>query len=203
MKIMLIIAMLGHILCCVCDNIITYTPNGRFGLADLKDNNKLSARFENMNTSRQINSMLWGIPALMMQACGYFAIADNIRTAAPTCAMVMAAGAVIYLASGVAHHIICGLIEWFYIRFGRTEEARVTVLDFFKKTSVTMVACYVGLIMASVTLFAAVVTGGTTAPVWVCVFNTVIFYIVLSPFRIVGAGNIAGALTFLGLALFM
>ena len=30
-----------------------------------------------------------------------------------------------------------------------------------------------------------------------------IFYIVLSPFRIVGSGNIAGALTFLGLALFM
>ncbi len=203
MKIMLIIAMLGHITCCVCDNIITYTPNGRFGLADLKDNEKLSARFENINTSRQISSMLWGILALAMQVCGYFAIADSLRVTAPTCAMVMAAGAVIYIAFGVAHHIICGLIEWFYIKFDRTEKARVTILDFFKKTSVTMIACYVGLIIVSAALFVAVFTGCTAAPVWACVFNAVIFYIVLTPFKVVGAGNIAGALTFLGLAIFM
>lgn len=203
MKIMLIIAMLGHIICCVCDNIITYTPNGRFGLADLKDNEKLSARFNNMKTSRQINSMLWGILALAMQVCGYFAIADNIRVTAPSCAIVMAVGAVIYIAFGVAHHIICGLIEWFYIKFDRTEKARQTILVFFKKTSVTMIAAYIGLIMVSVALFIAIITGRTTAPAWACVFNAVIFFLVLTPFRIVGAGNIAGALTFLGLAIFM
>lgn len=203
MKIMLIIAMLGHIICFVCDYIITFTPNGRFGLADLKDNEKLSARFENMKTSRQINSMLWGILALAMQVCGYFAIADGIRGTAPICAVIMAAGSVIYISFGVAHHIICGLIEWFYIKFDRTEKARQTILDFFKKTSVTMIACYVGLIMVSAALFVAVVTGRTAAPEWVCVFNAVIFFIVLAPFKAVGAGNIAGALTFLGLALFM
>ena len=38
MKIMLIIAALGCILCGWCDIIITYTPNGRFKLDDLKDN---------------------------------------------------------------------------------------------------------------------------------------------------------------------
>lgn len=203
MKIMLIIAMAGHIICWVCDYIITCTPNGRFGLADLKDNEKLSARFENMNTSRQINSMLWGILALAMQVCGYFTISDSLRVTAPVCAVVMAAGAVIYIAFGVAHHIICGLIEWFYIRFDRTEKARVTILDFFKKTSVTMIAAYVGLVMVSAALFIAVITGSTPAPAWACVFNAVIFFIVLAPFRAVGAGNIAGALTFLGLAVFM
>ena len=31
MKIMLIIALIGHIICCVCDNIITYTLNGKLG----------------------------------------------------------------------------------------------------------------------------------------------------------------------------
>ncbi len=203
MKIMLIIAMLGHIICCICDNIITYTPNGRFGLDDLKDNEKLSARFENMKTSRQINSMMWGILAIAMQVCGYFAIADNIRATAPVCAMIMAVGAVIYITFGVSHHIICGLIEWFYIKFDRTEKARQTILDFLKKTSVTMIAAYVGLIMVSVTLFIAVITGCTTAPAWACVFNAVIFFVVLTPFKLVGAGNIAGALTFLGFVIFM
>ncbi len=195
--------MIGHILCCICDNIITYTPNGRFGLADLKDNEKLSARFENMPVSRQMHSMLWGIPALAMQVCGYFAIADGLRGSAPVWAVVMALGGVIYISFGVAHHIICGLIEWFYIKFDRTEKARETILDFFRKTSVTMIAAYIGLIMIAVSLFAAVITGCTSAPVWACVFNPVIFFIILTPFKVVGAGNIAGALTFLGLAVFM
>ena len=177
--------MIGHILCCICDNIITYTPNGRFGLADLKDNEKLSARFENMPVSRQMHSMLWGIPALAMQVCGYFAIADGLRGSAPVWAVVMALGGVIYITFGVAHHIICGLIEWFYIKFDRTKKARETILDFFRKTSVTMI------------------TGCTSAPVWACVFNPVIFFIILTPFKVVGAGNIAGALTFLGLAVFI
>ncbi len=203
MKILLITAMVGHIICWVCDYIITCTPNGRFGLADMKDNEKLSARYENMKTSRQTNSMLWGIPALAMQVCGYFAIADNIRDTAPICAVMMAIGAVIYISFGVAHHIICGLVEWFYIKFDRTEKARVTVLDFFRKTSVTMIACYSGLVIVSAALFIAVITGGTTAPAWACVFNAVIFFIALAPFKAVGAGNIAGALTFLGLAVFM
>ena len=169
----------------------------------MKDNEKLSARFENMKTSRQIYSMLWGILALAMQVCGYFTIADSIRATAPVCAVIMAAGAVLYISFGAAHHIICGLIEWFYIKFGRTEKARLTVLDFFRKTSVTMTAAYAGLIMVSAALFIAVVTGCTAAPAWACVFNAVIFFIALAPFRVVGAGNIAGALTFLGLAIFM
>jgi hypothetical protein len=128
------------VICCVCDNIITYTPNGKFGLADLKDNEKLAARFENMPTSRQMISMLLGITALAMQVCGYFALADSMRETSSVCAVIMAIGAVIYISFGVAHHIICGLIEWFYIKFDRTEKARVTILEFFKKTSVTMIS---------------------------------------------------------------
>ena len=156
-----------------------------------------------MPTSRQMISMLLGITALAMQVCGYFALADSMRETSSVCAVIMAIGAVIYISFGVAHHIICGLIEWFYIKFDRTEKARVTTLEFFKKTSVTMIACYLGVVMVSAALFIAVITGGTTAPAWACVFNNVVFFLVLTPFRITGAGNIAGALTFLGLLIFM
>lgn len=200
MKIMLVIAALGCILCGWCDMIITYTPNGRFGIADLKDNEKLAARFEGMPTSRHINSMLWGLLALAMQVCGYFALADNFRESSPACAMIMAIGAVIYISFGAAHHIICGLIEWFYIKFDRTEKARTIVLDFFKKTSVTMIACYLGLVMISAAMFIAIITVSTTLPAWACIFNTAIFYIALAPFKVPAAGNIAGAIAFIGLA---
>lgn len=200
MKIMLVIAALGCILCGYCDIIITYTPNGRFGIADLKDNEKLAARFEGMPTSRHIFSMLWGIFALALQVCGYFALADNFKESSPACAIIIAIGAVIYIAFGSAHHIICGLIEWFYIKFDRTEKARTIVLDFFKKTSVTMIACYVGLVMISAAMFTAIITGGTSLPAWACVFNPAIFYFLLMPFRVPAAGNIAGAIAFIGLA---
>ena len=199
MTIMLIIAALGCILCGWCDIIITYTANGRFQLDDLKDNEKLAVRFEGMPTSRHINSMLWGLLALSMQVCGYFALADNFRDDSQICAMIMAIGAVIYISFGAAHHIICGLIEWFYIKFDRTEKARTIVLDFFKKTAVTMIGCYLGLVMMSVAMFIAIITGGTTFPGWACVFNPVILYIVLAPFRVPATGNIAGAIAFIGL----
>ncbi len=200
MAIMLIIAALGCVLCGWCDIIITYTKSGRFQLDDLKDNEKLAARFEGMPTSRHINSMLLGLLALAMQVCGYFALADDFRENSPVCAIIMAIGAVIYISFGAAHHIICGLIEWFYIKFDRTEKARTIVLDFFKKTSVTMIACYLGLVMIAVPMFISIITGGTVLPAWACVFNPVIFYIALAPFRVPAAGNIAGAISFTGLA---
>lgn len=63
-----------------------------------------------------------------------------------------------------------------------------------------MIACYFGLVMISVAMFIAIVTGGTTLPAWACVFNPVVFYIALASFRVPATGNIAGAIAFIGLA---
>ena len=82
-----------------------------------------------------------------------------------------------------------------------TEEAREAITDFFKKTSVTMIVCYLGLIIFSVTLFVMVVSGTTVLPRWACVFNILLIASILFPLRIGGAGNWAGAAMFLGLLL--
>ena len=63
----------------------------------------------------------------------------------------------------------------------------------------TMIACYLGLIVFSVTLFVMVVTGRTALPAWACIFNILAIAAVLFPLRIGGAGNWAGAAMFLGL----
>ena len=62
-----------------------------------------------------------------------------------------------------------------------------------------MFACYLGMILFSVTLFVMVVSGATALPVWACVFNILLAASVLFPLRIGGAGNWAGAVMFLGL----
>ena len=106
---------------------------------------------------------------------------------------------VCFMVSGTAHHVFCGAVEWFYIRMGRTEEARQAILEFFKKTLCTMYVCFIGVLVFAVTLFVAVVTGATGLPRWACVFNTIIVFFALLPFRVVGSFNIASAVMFLGL----
>jgi hypothetical protein len=96
--------------------------------------------------------------------------------------------------------VICGLVEWLYIKLGRTDDARKAVLDFFKKTSATMIVCYTGLLIFSVALFIAVFTGTTTLPKWACIFNTLPLFLIISPFKVAGSGNIVNAAMFLALA---
>ncbi len=47
----------------------------------------------------------------------------------------MLAGCVLFFLPGVAHHVFCGALEWFYLWLDRTEEAREVVVVFFKGTS--------------------------------------------------------------------
>ena len=62
-----------------------------------------------------------------------------------------------------------------------------------------MYVCFIGALMFSVTLFISIVLGLTPLPKWACIFNVVIIFILLFPFKIVGSFNLASALTFLGL----
>ena len=86
-----------------------------------------------------------------------------------------------------------------YVRMGQTEEARQIITEFFKKTSVTMIICYLGFLIFGVSLFVPVVSGGTPLPRWACIFNILPLMLALMPTRVGGAGNWAGAIMFLGL----
>ena len=99
----------------------------------------------------------------------------------------------------MAHHILCGVPEWLYVRLGRTEDARQIISELFKKTSITLVVCYLGFLLFGVSMFVAVASGWTSLPTWACVFNVFLLMMILFPTRIGGSGNWAGAFMFLGL----
>ena len=200
-KLLLLTAFIGHLICWRCDWIITYTSSGRFTINDLQDNNKLSETFESASLKRPLNSMLFGVFALAMIFCGYLGIYEWMKQYSMTYAAIIMASAILFIVTGTAHHVFCGAVEWVYIRLGRTEDARKVIIEFFKKTSVTMIVCYLGLLAFSISFFIAVVFGITPLPRWVCAFNILPIFIVLSPFRIAGTGNIAGAVMFAGLFL--
>ena len=94
-------------------------------------------------------------------------------------------------------------MEWIYIRFGRTNAARVAVLELQNKTIVTMFVGYLGLLVYVITLFVMVVTGKTSLPEWACIFNTLVMMLALLPTKLPAKGNVAGAIMFLGLLLFI
>ncbi|MCM1334784.1 MAG: hypothetical protein NC084_06595 [Bacteroides sp.] len=148
-------------------------------------------------------SMLLGVLAMTMELCGYIGLYEWIKPFSPVYAAIVIASALLLFMPGVAHHVFCGVMEWFYIRLGRTETARRIVTEFFKKTSVTMYACFLGQAIFAVAFFIAVVTGQTALPPWCCIWNIVIFLVILAPFKLPGSGNLAGAAMFLGLSLFI
>ncbi len=199
MKTLFLIAVAGHVLCGVTDCLMTYLPKGRFRFEDMKDNRKLSTAFEGMPLRQPLLAMLLGCLAMFLFFFGYQALCDWMRPYSETCAALMRVGCAAVFTFGMAHHVFCGVPEWLYVRLGRTQESLDLINEFFRKTSVTMVACYLGFLVFGVAFFVAVVGGMTPLPRWACVFNILPLMLALFPLRVGGAGNWAGAIMFLGL----
>jgi len=200
MKTVLLIAFIGHVLCGICDCLLSYSPNGRLDLKGaLKSPEKMREVFKDYPIRWSLLSIMIGVYAITAFGFGYLALSRWMEQYSDTASAVMYISAVVFLISIVVHHIICGLVEWLYVRLGRTDEAREAALEFQKKTIATMVVGYLGLAAFVFTLFIMVITGKTSLPQWACVLNTLPLMMILLPTKLPAKGNIAGALMFLGL----
>ncbi|MBR6095306.1 MAG: hypothetical protein IKP92_09840 [Lachnospiraceae bacterium] len=200
MKMVLLLACAGHVLCGICDCLLGYSPRGRLDLKSaLKDPEKMRTTFEDMPLNWPLISILLGVYAITAFGFGYLGLSRWMEDYSKTASVIMYISAVVFLISIVVHHIICGLVEWLYVRMGRTDEAREVALEFQKKTIATMFVGYLGLAVFVITLFVMVVTGRTTLPVWACIFNTLPLMLLLSVTKLPAKGNIAGAIMYLGL----
>ena len=200
MKTVLLIAFIGHVLCGICDCLLGYSPTGRLDLKGaLKSPEKMREVFKDYPIRWSLLSIMFGVYAITAFGFGYLALSRWMEQYSDTASAVMYISAVVFLISIVVHHVICGLVEWLYVRLGRTDEARDAALEFQKKTIATMVVGYLGLAAFVFTLFIMVITGKTSLPQWACVLNTLPLMIILLPTKLPAKGNIAGALMFLGL----
>ena len=199
LKIAMLTALIGHILCGVSDCLLSYSQSGRLNLKEITDPDKMSEMFEDMPLSFPLASMLLGTAAITMFGFGYFALSDWMSVFSKTASRIMFISSVIFLIPIVTHHVFCGVVEWIYIRLGRTNAVREAVLEMQIKTIATMVVGYLGLLTFMVTLFLMVARGNTSLPAWACVFNTLVAMIVLAPAKLPAKGNISGAIMYLGL----
>lgn len=198
-KITFLLAIIGHILCGVTDCLLGYSKKGRLDLKNVNDADKMSVMFEDMPLSFPLSSMLLGTLAITMFSFGYLELSNWMTAFSKTASVIMFISAIIFLIPIVTHHVFCGIVEWMYIRLGRTNDAREAVLEFQKKTFLTMYVGYAGLLTFVITLFIMIVSGNTSLPMWACVFNTLVIMIILLPTKLPAKGNIAGAIMFLGL----
>ena len=196
---MLLIACVGHVLCGICDCLLGYSPSGRLDLKSaLKDPVKMRTTFEDMPLKWPLISIILGVYAITAFGFGYLGLSRWMEDYSKIASVIMYISAVFFLISIVVHHIICGLVEWLYVRMGRTDEARTVALEFQMKTIATMFVGYLGLVIYVITLFVMVVMGRTTLPVWTCIFNTLPLMLLLSITKLPAKGNIAGAIMYLG-----
>ena len=195
----LLLAMVGHVLCVYCDRLILCTPGGTFSYSDIKDNEKMAKLFTTMPESSPLRSLVLGTLAMFLQFFGYLALGIWMRPYSALWANLMIVGAAMIYTFGLAHHVQGCAAEWIYIKSDHSEEGRKLTADFWGKTSAVMIGCYAGIILFSIAHFIPVVAGMTALPVWACVFIILPLFLVQAPFNIPGAGNIAGAVMYLGL----
>lgn len=199
LKIIMIIAALGHIICGITDCMMAYSKTGRFEFSDVKDNDKMQKIFSTMSLKQLEAAMLVGVFALFMSSFGYITISQYILKSNTVIGNIMLVAAMFFIVQISAHHVLCGSVEWFYVKLGMKEESLKAVMDFFKSTSVATIA-YVGLLVFVILFFIMVVTGNTSLPRWACIFNTFPAFLLLAPTKVPAKGNIANAFMFIGLA---
>ena len=203
LKGLLIMAGVAHVLCGYSDCLLSYGKNGRLNLKEIKDPEKMSRMFEAMPLWQPMASIILGTFSITAFTFGYLALASWMYEYNSVTAYIMLVSTILFVVPIVTHHIICGLVEWFYIKLGRTDEARELVLDFQKKTIVTMIAGYLGELIFLISFLVMVVSKETSLPQWACVVNTLPIVLLISPTKIPAKGNVAGAIMFLVLAILL
>lgn len=199
-KIILFTGCIGHVLCGICDCLLSYSPSGRLDLVGvLKDKNMMKEAFKDMPLSWPMISIILGVYSITMFGFGYLELSKWMAQFSNIASIIMFISTIVFLVSIVVHHVVCGLAEWFYIRLDRKDEVRSAVLEFQAKTIVTMIIGYLGLACFLILLFIIIVLQKTTLPWWACIFNTLPLMILLAPTKLPAKGNIAGAIMFLGL----
>lgn len=199
-RLILFIAFTGHVLCGICDCLLAYSPSGRMDLKRaLKDPDSMRAVFSDLPLSWPMISIMLGVYAITAFGFGYLELSRWMKEFSGPASVIMYISSVVFLLSIVVHHIICGLVEWLYVRMGRTDTAREVALEFQKKTIATMIIGYLGLITFIITLFIMIIMGKTPLPGWACILNTLPVMLVLLPTKLPAKGNIAGAVMYLGL----
>ena len=134
LKIMLGLWIIGHAINMYCDYILSVFPNGKLKMSNIKDLNdsgKMSELMDGVSEKTPMRSSVLGAFALFLEAFGYFAITAQVYKNSHVLGLILFATILLFVVVWMAHHVVCGLSEWLYVKLGRTEEAHKVMLALY------------------------------------------------------------------------
>lgn len=183
-----------------CDRILSIFPNGTLKLVNyskLKEGDYAAKLMEGVSPSVPMRSGVLGMFSIVLEFCGYAALAAYAYQKAPVYGAILFVGMTFACIVSSAYHLKCGLAEYMFLKYGRDERAKGMMLDLMG-SGASLRLCSLGMLAFYVTLMAAIITGAIGFPIWALVFTILPIFIVMFPLQIVGTLHIAAMMSMLG-----
>ena len=185
--ILLALGIVGHAINMYCDRILSIFPNGTLKLAN----------YSKLKDGDYAAKLMEGVFAIVLEFCGYAALAAYAYQKAPVYGAILFAGTTFACIVSSAYHLKCGLAEYMFLKYGRDERAKGMMLDMLR-SGASLRLCSLGMITFYITLMVAIITGAIGFPIWALVFTILPIFIVILPLQIVGTLHIAAMVSMLG-----
>ena len=148
-----------------CDRILSIFPNVTLKLANY------SKLMEGVSPNVPMRSGVLGVFAIVLEFCGYAALAAYAYQKAPVYDAILFAGTTFACIVSSAYHLKCGLAEYMFLKYGLDERAKGMMLDLMG-SGASLRLCSLGMITFYITLMVAIITGAIGFPIWALVFGT-------------------------------
>ena len=208
-KVMIMLIFTGHIICGICNCLMSFSKTGLLDFSITRDNYKMSYVLGGMPRGTITTALILGSFAILASTAGYIGFSTWMLQYNPGLSRAMVNLGTAIGIFGVIQHVVFGSCEWFYIRSGCTENARKLAFDFCKRLIFASIIYVLALCAFSLILFIVIVTGMIQLPRWTCIFNPILFVTVLMllnhflPKKGAGIAQFAIGLAYVGLFLFI
>ena len=199
LKVMLIAGIIGHAINMYCDRILSIFPNGTLKIANMKrlhEDGFAAKLMEGVSPSVPMRSGVLGVFSIVLECCGYCAMALYVCQHAKVFGAVMFASTTFSCIVSSAYHLKCALAEYVFLKYNRDEKAKELMLDLMESAPALRM-CYLGLLTYLVTLAAAILTGAIGFPIWAVIFTILPIFILMFPLQIIGTLHIAAMVSML------
>jgi len=122
-------------------------------------------KLEGVSPSVPMRSGVLGVFAIVLEFCGYAALAAYAYQKAPVYGAILFAGTTFACSVSSAYHLKCGLAEYMFLKYGRDERAKGMMLDLMG-SGASLRLCSLGMITFYITLMVAIITGAIGFPIW-------------------------------------
>lgn len=191
-QVLMMCGVIGYVICLVADFILDMLPKGHLNSEALTNYDTIVNVLENEGVGRFNLSAILGVSSMLLIALGMIGIYELFKTYVPKTSYVMLVSGVGAAVFGAVYHIICTTCAWMFIKMGKSKEAFDIIQEFITDNTFLMSFNAVLYTIMSVAFLIVVVMKKTPLPRWMCVFNVVFIYFLLSAFKIPGSTSIGG-----------